>query len=92
MKYLFLNIFDWTIWKLYSDKVMKYLDWGNYETGFAGNGTSALDIKPSFDKPQLPKIVKLRLDNEIKRWAKIKQESFKKLCIEVLGENPDDWW
>lgn len=46
MKHLFLDIFDWIILKLYHHKIMEYLDWGNYETGFAGYGTSALDIKP----------------------------------------------
>ena len=61
----------------------------NYATGLTGYGPTLLDIRPKAgilsDKERANNS---KLFSEL---AEIKQDCFKKACIEVLGEDPDDW-
>ena len=79
------------IWdRIFADRIKKYVAWKNYETGFSGVGTTALDIQPPFDKPWLPVFISNAIDRESEAWAKIKHETFRQSFLEVTGEDIDE--
>ena len=73
-------------------KVQQYVDWCLYEQGMMGAGhPSALDKKPDFPKPELPEEVKAVVDKDMEEMKDVKQDAFRKACMDVLGEDPEDW-
>ena len=61
----------------------------NYATGLTGYGPTLLDIRPKVGV--LSDKEKRKAQPIIDELSKIKQQCFKDACIEVLGENPDEW-
>jgi len=51
MKMFFIKMYV----KRNSERFVKYISWLNYQTGFSGIGPTALDVKPDFDMPKVPK-------------------------------------
>lgn len=77
--------------KLFHNRIQKYVSWESYEIGFTGNGPTAFDIKPKFNKPKLPKFIESKIKAESKTIADMRKYAFKQSCIDVLGEDPMDW-
>jgi len=88
----FWRLYDrFWIWLLH-DRIMLYIQWKEYEIGFSGRGTTALDVQPDQLKPYLPWFIRNRIDKEVKIWAKAKSDAFRQACIDVLDEDPDVEW
>ena len=70
----------------------RYCAWLNYESGFSGQGITLLDIKPKFPKPKRLSIaLRKELDKRMEEWRILKQQAMRQACLDVLGEDPDDW-
>jgi len=64
-----------------------------YEVGFSGHGRSGLDdilIREHILKP-LNKFEKWLMAGYIVEMKKMHASAWKNACLEVLGEDPDDW-
>jgi hypothetical protein len=72
-------------------KVIQYVAWLNYQMGFSGVGTTALDQKPDFDMPELPENIKQTLIEQGKEIAKFRWECWCKARFEVTGEESGAW-
>jgi hypothetical protein len=77
-------------WKwVFKRRVQQYIEWMDYEVGFTGVGTTALDRPPDFEKPWLPQFMSNKIEADSKVWAAFKQECFQKAMFDVLSEEVD---
>ena len=68
------------------------LEWFNYEVGFTGMGPTKLDEKPLSTPPNEDEKRMLGWDEMLDAVKNIRKGAFREACIEVLGEDPDDWY
>lgn len=62
--------------------------WVDYASGFSGTGPSLLDKKPDVEPTWFGKWL---IQDEIYRLKVIKWAGFRRACIEVMGEDPEEW-
>lgn len=64
-----------------------------YEVGFSGHGKSKLDdvLIERYNMKPLNRFEKWLMARYIVEMKKAHASAFKEACIEVLGEDPDDW-
>ena len=62
--------------------------WVDYASGFSGTGPSLLDKKPEVEPTWFGKWL---IEDEIYRLKVIKWAGFRRACIEVMGEDPEEW-
>jgi len=77
--------------KIKKRKRKKIRKWVQYLIGFSGKGPTTLDTKPSCILGRKEKKVVLLLKKEMEQEQIFRQACFEKACIDVLGEDPDDW-
>lgn len=64
-----------------NEKLQQYAAWLDYQIGFSGMGTTALDIKPEFPIPtDIPEQVKSEMIITGKQWAFMKWQAWCKAC------------
>lgn len=76
--------------KVDAETLAKYWAWKNYEIGFSGVGTTALDVRPGFLKPKLPDDLELAIDEWFDEEALFRQRAFRKAVLDVTGEDIDE--
>jgi hypothetical protein len=69
----------------------KRFAWLNYEVGLGGCGPSLLDIKPAFPRPTFCQSVEDELEVIKQDEMARRKSAFRQSCIDVLGEDPEDW-
>lgn len=76
----------------HEEKTTQYVAWLVYQMGFSGMGTTALDEKPEFEKPNdIPEDVKNTLIDYGKQYAKLKYDCFRESMLRVTGEEAGIW-
>lgn len=74
------------------EKVNQYVAWLNYQIGFSGVGTTALDTPPDFPMPtNLPEEIKEELIKGGKQYAEYKWKCWEQTMRERLGEEVGAW-
>ena len=62
--------------------------WVEYASGFSGTGPSLLDKKPEVEPTRFGKWL---VADEIYRVKVMKWRAFRQACIDVMGEDPEEW-
>lgn len=86
------NLFEKLLLFIFNKRCRQYCAWSHYEVGFSGVGPTALDEKPDFPKPWIPKYLKNKFEKYAEMEKKRKWSCFRNACIEVLGEDPETDW
>lgn len=60
----------------------------NHDVGWSGNGATLLDREP--DRP-MNRLERWLTDPSRRTLAALKRDAFRSACMEVLGEDPDEW-
>jgi hypothetical protein len=77
----------------HEEKVNQYVAWLDYQIGFTGVGTTGLDQKPKFEKPNdIPDDVKNALIEAGKEYAKFKYDCFRESVKETIDEEIEGDW
>jgi len=78
---------------LFPKRLRRILEWMNYDIGFSGNGPTFLDKRPASKRPNVTRLERklIEYDGIYRIECELRQEIWRNACIEILGEDPEEW-